>query len=724
MTRAAETLPDRLQSIVDEAPAPLDAGLLARAWEYARRAHAGQSRASGAPYVEHPLAVAAILADFYADTASLAAALLHDTVEDTDADLEEIASEFGTEVAVLVDGLTKIRHFELPAGADRQIETYRKLILSTAEDARVLLIKLADRLHNMRTLDALEEERRRRIARETRGFYAPMAHRLGMHRVKAELEDLAFRHLEPEQWERVARKVAATRDARESRIADFVDPLQEELEEADVDAEINGRAKHLWSIYRKMERREVPFEEIYDALAVRVIVESVHDCYHALGLVHSQWSPITEQFDDYIARPKSNLYRSLHTVVFGPGDRRYEVQIRTREMHETAEYGIAAHWRYKEGERGASEVDEKLTWFRRVLEWQQGTEDPEEFLEFLKVDLFEEEIFVFTPQGDVQELRDGSTALDFAFAIHTEVGLRARGAKIDGRMRPLDHELESGDAVEIVTDSGQTPSRDWLEFAVTSKARHDIRKWLREQEQDHALEIGRGVLEEMADERGAALPADDRLAEVAEELGAGHEASSLVSALGRNDVSRRRVSRRLFGDSDEDDQSPDGRSAPSGSESGGGGGPERGQDAVLEGVADLMVSYAGCCQPVPGDEIVGYVTRGQGVTVHRRSCPNYRALDDREEREVSVRWPSVEGSRHPARVRFEGPDRQGLLADVARSVSQSGTNIRSADVETGDGWARGELVVDVESRRHLDELVARVREVGGVREARRVGDVR
>ena len=723
MTRAADTLPDRLQAIVDEAEEPLDAGVLARAWEYARRAHEGQSRASGDAYVEHPLAVASILADFYADTASLAAALLHDTVEDTDADLEEIASEFGTEVAILVDGLTKIRHFELPSGADRQIETYRKLILSTAEDARVLLIKLADRLHNMRTLDALDEDRRRRIARETRGFYAPMAHRLGMHRVKAELEDLAFRHLEPGEWERVARKVAETRDARESRIAGFVDPLREALEDAGVDAEISGRAKHLWSIYRKMQRREVPFEEIYDALAVRVIVDSVHDCYHALGLVHSQWSPITEQFDDYIARPKSNLYRSLHTVVFGPGERRYEVQIRTREMHETAEYGIAAHWRYKEGRRGASEVDEKLTWFRRVLEWQQGTKDPEEFLEFLKVDLFEEEIFVFTPQGDVQELREGATALDFAFAIHTEVGLRARGAKIDGQMRPLDHELESGDTVEILTDSGQTPSRDWLEFVATSKARHDIRKWLREQEQDHALEVGRRVLEEMADERGASRPADDRLAEVAEELGAGHDASSLVAALGRSDVSRRRAARRLFGEAEEEEPSG-GEDASAPPEAGGNGGPERGQDAVLEGVGDLMVSYAGCCQPVPGDEIVGYVTRGQGVTVHRRSCSNYRALDDREERKVSVRWPSVEGSRHPARVRFEGPDRQGLLADVARSVSQSGTNIRSADVETDGGWARGELVVDVESRRHLDELVSRVRGVGGVRQARRVGDVR
>jgi len=710
---------------VDEAREPLDAELLGRAWEYARRAHEGQSRASGVPYVEHPLAVAAILADFYADTASLAAALLHDTVEDTDADLEEIASEFGTEVAVLVDGLTKIRHFELPAGADRQIETYRKLILSTAEDARVLLVKLADRLHNMRTLDALEGDRRQRIARETRGFYAPMAHRLGMHRVKAELEDLAFRYLEPEAWERVARKVAETRDARERRIAEFVEPLESALEEAGIEAEISGRAKHLWSIYRKMQRREVPFEEIYDALAVRVVADSVHDCYHALGVIHSEWSPITEQFDDYIARPKSNLYRSLHTVVFGPGDRRYEVQIRTREMHETAEYGIAAHWRYKEGRRGASEVDEKLTWFRRVLEWQQGTKDPEEFLEFLKVDLFEEEIFVFTPRGDVQELREGATALDFAFAIHTEVGLRARGAKVDGQMRPLDHELKSGDTVEILTDSGQTPSRDWLEFVATSKARHDIRKWLREQERDHALDVGRGILEEMADERGRTVPSGERLASLAEELGTGHDADSLAVALARSDVSRGRVARRLYGDPAEEDGS-DGGSVPTSPASGdgGGSGPDRGQDAVLEGVGDLMVSYAGCCQPVPGDEIVGYVTRGQGVTVHRRSCPNYRALDDREERKVSVQWPSVEGSSHPARVRFEGPDRQGLLADVARSVSQSGTNIRSADVETSDGWARGELVVDVESRRHLDDLVSRVRSVGGVREARRVGDVR
>ncbi len=424
---------------------------------------------------------------------SIAASLLHDVVEDSRTTVEEIEREFGSEIATIVDGLTKISRVEIRSLAERQVETYRKLLLSMARDARVIIVKLADRLHNMRTLEHLDPASQRRIALETRDIYAPLAHRLGMARVRWELEDLAFKFLEAEEYRAVATTVSDKRSEREDLIAQMVAPLREELRAAGLDCDVEGRAKHLWSIHRKMSKRGRPYEEIYDGLAVRVILDSVRDCYHALGVIHNKWTPLTERFHDYIATPKSNLYQSLHTTIFGPGGRLYEIQLRTEEMHRTAELGIAAHWRYKESREG-DEVDEKLTWFRQVLEWQQETREPEEFLEFLKIDLFQDEIFVFTPAGDVKQLPKGATPIDFAYAVHTEVGQRCSGAKVNGRIAPLSRALRNGDTVEILTSDSQTPSRDWLGFVQTSRARHRVKQWIRREEYDSSVRLGREIL--------------------------------------------------------------------------------------------------------------------------------------------------------------------------------------------------------------------------------------
>src|SRR5690606_36406950 len=461
------------------------------AYEFSRRAHEGQKRHSGDDYITHSLEVTQILADLHLDTVTLTAALIHDVVEDTPATLEEVQENFGDEVARVVDGLTKIARVQFRTNTEQQVENYRKLLLSMAQDARVILIKLADRLHNIRTLEYLREDKRRRIALETREIYAPLAHRLGVATIKWELEDLCFKFLEPEAYRDLAGKIAEKRHEREALIERMREPLEADLRAAGINCEVTGRPKHLWSIHRKMEMHGRPYVEIYDLMAVRVIVDSVTDCYHALGIIHNKWTPLQERFHDYIATPKSNLYRSLHTTIFGPGGRLYEIQIRTREMHRTAEYGIAAHWRYKEGGKGGSEVDETLTWFRQVLEWQQETREPEEFMEFLRIDLFQDEIFVFTPQGDVKQLPKGATAIDFAFAVHTEVGLHCSGARVNGRITPLSRELRNGDTVEIITDSKQRPSRDWLAFVKTARARNKIRQWIKQEEFDSSVRLGR-----------------------------------------------------------------------------------------------------------------------------------------------------------------------------------------------------------------------------------------
>src|SRR5688500_10246969 len=525
----------------------LDQDLLLRAYRYSERAHAGQTRLSGEPFVSHCVEVARILADLQLDSVTVASGLIHDVVEDTNVTVADVEREFGKEIAQIVDGLTKIGNLPLNSTQERQVENYRKLLLSIAKDVRVILIKLADRLHNMRTLDWLSPEKRRRIAQETRDLYAPLAHRFGMAKMRWELEDLAFKHLEPDDYRVLAKMVAQKRAEREDLIARMRDPLERALRSAGIkEVDVTGRPKHLWSIFKKMQKRDKPYEEIYDLLAIRVLCNSVPDCYHALGVIHDGWTPLQERIKDYIAQPKSNGYQSLHTTVFGPSRQLFEIQIRTREHHRTAEFGIAAHWLYKDGNsKSADELDRHLAWFRQVLEVQLDAKTPDEFLEFLKLDLFQDEIFVFTPTGDVIQLPKGATPIDFAFSVHTEVGLHCAGAKVNGRIAPLSRELKNGDTVEVITNPRQWPNRDWLAFVKTVRARGRIRQWIKKQEYDSAVQLGREFLDREIRKARLELPADAALLSAARHLG--HpDFEHVYVAVGRGDVGPAAVLKALF----------------------------------------------------------------------------------------------------------------------------------------------------------------------------------
>ncbi|UCG76729.1 MAG: bifunctional (p)ppGpp synthetase/guanosine-3',5'-bis(diphosphate) 3'-pyrophosphohydrolase [Gemmatimonadota bacterium] len=707
-------LPADFLAVVGDYGERLDVELLALAFQYASEKHAGQKRRSGEDFIRHCVEVAKILSEIYLDSVSIAASLLHDVVEDTGTPLEEIREEFGDEIATIVAGLTKISRFRFGSLAEQQVENYRRLLLSMAKDARVIIVKLADRLHNMRTLEHLPEDKRRRVAAETREIYAPLAHRLGMARVRWELEDLAFKFLEPDEYRELVRRVAGKRSEREELVGRMGEPLSAELREAGLEAEVYGRPKHLWSIYRKMVKRNKPYEEIYDVLAMRVIVGSVRDCYHALGVIHNKWTPLTERFHDYVASPKSNLYQSLHTTIFGPGGRLYEIQIRTREMHRTAEYGIAAHWRYKEDIGGEDELDEQLAWFRQVLEWQQETREPEEFMEFLKIDLYQDEIFVFTPAGDVKQLPKGATPIDFAFAVHTEVGTRCAGARVNGRIAPLSRPLRNGDTVEIITSDSQTPSRDWLGFVRTSRARSKINQWIRREQYESAVHLGKEILNREW-KRLRKRPDDDAVARAAGELAIEGGIEGLYAAVGRGDLGLTKVIRAVF--PEEEEPSRD-RAAGALAKL-----VERVRTSQrgirIQGMDNLMVRYSQCCQPVPGDDVIGYITRGRGVSIHRSDCPNVLNLADRPERRVDIEWDSDGSQRFLVRLVLEGTDRHGLFADIARAISDTGTNIQSADIRSIEGGMRGQFVVEVENLTHLKKVMKQVRRVKGVLQVER-----
>ncbi len=690
----------------------VDLDLIDRALAFSASAHRGQKRMSGEDFISHSIAVASILVEQLPDATSIAAALLHDVVEDSDVRAEDLAQEFGAEVAGLVDGLTKISHLTFRSTAERQVENYRKLLLSIAKDARVIIIKLADRLHNMRTLQHLTPERRERIALETREIYAPLAHRFGMAGIKADLEDLSFKFLEPEDYVQLARQVAARRAEREELVRTLQTPLQAELEREGISAEVTGRPKHLWSIYQKMRKRNTPFEEIYDMMAVRVIVPTVAECYQVLGLIHHRWTPLQERIKDYIASPKSNGYQSLHTTIFGPSGHLFEVQIRTREMHRTAEYGIAAHWLYK-ADVEDDELDRHLGWFRQLLELQQDTHTPEEFLEFLKVDLYQDEIFVFTPQGDVKRLPKGATAIDFAFHVHTEVGLRCQGAKVNGRIAPLHRELRNGDTVEILTGSTPRPSRDWLAHVTTARARHKIKQWVRMAEESQSLQLGKEILAREVRRRRLAPLGQGALDQAAPALNL-EDAQALEIAVGRGDLALGQVMRALY-----PDLTPEQVAEPKPTVFGRMLDRFRlGRGIRIEGVSGLMVRYAQCCQPVPGDPVVGYVTQGRGISIHRSDCPNLLALDD-PDRRVEIDWREVEGESFAVRLLLNAVDRRGLYADILQAISTTGTNIRGADLHTKDGSAFGTIFVEVENLPHLAKVLKAVRKVKGVHEVER-----
>ncbi|HTE43841.1 MAG TPA: bifunctional (p)ppGpp synthetase/guanosine-3',5'-bis(diphosphate) 3'-pyrophosphohydrolase [Gemmatimonadaceae bacterium] len=691
----------------------LDRELLLRAYTYSEAAHRGQVRNSGDPYITHSVEVAKILADLQLDSITVASGLLHDVIEDTKISLADVQAEFGMDIAAIVDGLTKIA--KLPTGGstqERQVESYRKLLLSIAKDARVIIVKLADRLHNMRTLDWLPPERRKRIAQETRDLYAPLAHRFGMARLRWELEDLSFKHLEPDEYKSLAKKVAQKRGEREALIQQMADPLTLRLAQAGIqNVDVSGRPKHLWSIYKKMKQREKPYEDIYDLLAIRVLVNSVPDCYHALGIIHDGWTPVQERIKDYIAQPKSNGYQSLHTTVFGPGRQLYEVQIRTRDMHRTADFGIAAHWRYKEDAK-SDELDRHLSWFRQILELQMDAKTPDEFLEFLKLDLYQDEIFVFTPTGDVHQLPKGATPLDFAFAVHTEIGLHCAGSRVNGRIAPLSRPLRNSETVEIITSTTAKPTRDWLAHVRTGRARHKIRQVLKREAQTSAEKLGQEILDREIKRRRLPKPDDDQLDDVAKAIGL-LDATHLLASIGQGDVNVTLALKHLH------PESPEGE-APK---------PNvferfvdrvRGSKGVrIQGVDGLMVRYAQCCQPVPGDPVVGYVTRGRGVSIHRADCPNLLLLVHEPERRLEIDWQEAQGERFVVRLQLEGNDRRGLYADVAAAVSSTGTDIKSMDLRSTDGRTNGSLLVEVENLAHLEKIMRATRKVKGVTDVAR-----
>jgi len=688
----------------------LDVERIVEAHGLAQEAHRGQKRASGESFVNHSVEVATLLAQLKLDTASIVAGLIHDVVEDTQFSLTDVEERFGEEVASIVDGVTKIGKVQFRSHTERQAENFRKLLLSMAEDARVILIKLADRLHNMRTLEHLPRDKQKRIALETREIYAPLAHRLGMAQIKWELEDLCFRFLEPEEYAELRNLVQQRRKERERQILEVQRPIEDLLKKAEIPAEVTGRAKHLWSIHRKIENRSKPYEEIYDLMAMRVITDSVQNCYAALGLIHSRFTPIQERFHDYIATPKSNMYRSLHTTVFGPGGRRYEIQIRTEEMHRTAEYGIAAHWRYKEGGGKSDEVDEALSWFRQVLEWQQEASEPEEFMEFLKMDLFLGEIFVFTPKGEVKQLPTGATPIDFAFSVHTEVGFHCAGAKVNGRIAPLSRELRNGDTVEILTSSRKSPSRDWLAFVKTSRARQRIRQWIRSQEHEESVKLGKDFLDRELKKLRVKLPDDQTLAAAAEDLDF-PDFEHVYAALGRGDIGPSAVLKELFPEEKVSDarkraSSPLQRIAQK---------IRRSEKGVrIQGIDNLMVRYSQCCQPVPGDDVIGYITAGRGVSIHRKDCPNVLKLSEDPERRVEIEWTAEQGDRFFVKLYTRGTDRRGILSDIAKAISDTGTNIQHADIRAVDGGMVGEFVVEVQDLPHLNRVVKQIGQIKGV----------
>ena len=700
-------LSDALEPYADR----LDLDLIERAWQLSARAHRGQKRWSGEDAVSHGIAVARILVEQHLDSASIACGLLHDVVEDTDVTIPDLEKEFGPEVASIVDGLTKISTLTFRSTAEEQVENYRKLLVSVARDARVVIIKLADRLHNMRTLEHLPPEKQRRIALETREIYAPLAHRFGMGQARAELEDLAFKFLEPDEFKVLNKKVASRRGEREELVERMREPLALALEKAGIaDIEVTGRPKHLYSIWRKISTRNLPYEAIYDLMAIRVLVNTVPDCYHALGITHAHWTPLQERIKDYIAQPKSNGYQSLHTTIFGPAGHLYEIQIRTREMHHTAEYGIAAHWLYKENRPG-DELDRHLQWFRQLLDRQQEAQTPQEFLEFLRIDLYQDEIFIFTPEGDVKQLPKGATPIDFAFAVHTEVGIRCQGAKVNGRIAPLHRTLKNGDTVEILTSQNARPSQDWLSHVRTGRARQKIRQWIKQEELAASVQIGQEILQREVRRRRLPKITDERRAAAAKALSL-PDGAHVDAALGRGDLATGQVLRVLFPELPAEQAAETLPPPPTAI----GRLVQRmrvGRGVRIQGVDGLMVRYSQCCQPVPGDKVTGYVTRGRGISIHRVDCPNLLALGD-PERRMDLDWQEVEGELFTVRLSIAGEDRRGLYADVCTAISGAGTNIRSLELTSGQGGMSGLVVVEVENLSQLTKVMKAIRRVKAV----------
>ncbi|HET7678490.1 MAG TPA: bifunctional (p)ppGpp synthetase/guanosine-3',5'-bis(diphosphate) 3'-pyrophosphohydrolase [Candidatus Limnocylindrales bacterium] len=708
--RALEAQARRLESVIAQHHPQADLAVVRESYRFAVEAHREQRRATGEPFITHPIAAAQILAEMGLDPAAIQAALLHDIPEDTEYSLADIEERFGAEVAKLVDGVTKLSKFSTLSHEEQQAENIRKMFLAMAEDIRVVLIKLADRLHNMRTLYGLPSEKQQRIARQTAEIYAPLAERLGIWQIKWELEDLAFKYLDPERYRTLATQLETRRKARETYIERAMSALREALEAAGIAAELSGRPKHIASIWKKMQRKAADFSEIYDVYAIRVLVDELKDCYAALGVVHSLWRPIPGQFDDYIAMPKGNLYQSLHTAVIALDGKPLEVQIRTHTMHRVAEVGIAAHWRYKEGggSKHDRDYDAKLAWVRQLMDWQREVADATEFVEGLKLDIFQDQVFVFTPKGEVKDLPAGATPLDFAYRIHTDVGHRCIGAKVNNRLVPLDYKLQNGDIVEIVTTKGaHGPSRDWLNIVRTGHAREKIRQWFKRQQRDENIAHGRESLDREL-RRLARTSLDklggERLAEVADQYKY-QSVDDFLAAVGYGAVSAQQVVMRL-GVADDADEAVLPQHAPPQ--------PTRTGGVRVKGVGDLLVRFAGCCHPIPGDPIEGFITRGKGVTVHLRSCPTI--INERDvNRLIEVEWEGEVQQTYPISIRIEAYDRTGLLSEITNVVAENRVNILAANVTTNpDHTATVKATLQVASVSQLARVLSRLEQVKDV----------
>ena len=709
-----------------------DVSLIRKAWDFCVQQHHGQTRASGEPYVIHPLEVSEVLAEMKLDATAISAGLLHDAVEDTPATSEEIEAAFGDQVAHIVEGVTKIDKIQFANREDRQAENVRKMLLAMVSDVRVVLIKLADRLHNMRTLEHLKPERQESIARETLDIYAPLAHRLGMGKVRGELEDLAFRYVDPVSFERVNAAVEARRQEGEQFLHGIEDILVEQLRENGIHARVEWRIKRLYSIYQKIERAKITFDQVYDLLAVRVITDDVASCYAVFGLIHTLWRPVPGRIKDFIAMPRANRYQSLHTTVIGAGGHQFEVQIRTEEMHRIAEEGIAAHWKYKAGDAAITARDEeRLNWIRQLVEWQKEMTDPNEFLSSLKMDLYPDEVYTFTPKGKVVVVPAGATPIDFAYTIHTEVGHTCVGAKVNGRMVPLRTKLRTGDIVEIVTQKDHKPSRDWLTFVKSPRARNKIKHWLNEDQRRRAMEIGRKLLEREA--RKYKVPmgqlGDQDLSRIANEFGVA-TAADLLATLGQGRHTAHQILNRLapgYAGQPEPEAPPETKSGEAGMSDAVRKLHLRGSDSLqVEGQNDLLVYRARCCNPIRGEEIVGYVTRGKGVAVHARNCPNVQNLLYEADRRIAVEWARAgdDGQgrppRYPVKITVYCDDRTGMLKELTAVISDENTDIRGVDLHHNEnGEAVIEFLVEAEDVRHLNRMVLGLRRVAGVRTVQR-----
>ena len=694
-----------------------DLAALERAYEFCATRHADQKRLSGEPFISHPLEVVNILADMKLDPTCLTAGMLHDVVEDTRTSTDLIRQEFGGEVAQIVEGVTKIGRIRFHSPEEQQAENFRKMVLAMVDDIRVVLVKLADRLHNMRTLEHLPPDRQERMARETLEIYAPIAHRLGMGKIRGELEDLSFKYLEPEGFEEVRKAVESRRKVSEGFLAEVRAQVEAKMKENRIPARIDGRIKRYYSVWQKLRRQRIAIEQVYDLLAVRIITDSVKNCYAALGIIHNTWRPVPGRIKDFIAIPRPNLYQSLHTSVIGPHGQPFEVQIRTEEMHRLAEEGIAAHWKYKDGRPLTQQDEERFAWLRHLVEWQQEMRDPGEFLSTLKIDLYPEEVYTFTPKGKVIVLPRDATPIDFAYAIHTEVGHHCVGAKVNGRIIPLKSKLRNGDIVEIITQTNHSPSRDWLALVNTSRARNKIKHWINVAQRRQALEIGKRLLEKEARKYDITLKkiTDEDFQRVARDYGCTQQ-EDLYAGLGYGKFAARQVLSKLV-PSAQLEPVKHSRLASSVKRA---LGMTQAVAIQVDGYNDLMVYRAKCCSPVRGEDIIGYITRGKGIAVHSKHCPNVENLLYDADRRIDVEWVGPKYTLYPVKLTLLTEDRQGLLADVTSVISSVHSNIQNIEARTGDNRANIDVILDIVDVEHLEKIVSSLRKIEGVYQVDRV----